>query len=418
MPVADRTDPGGRPEVGPDLLTGPDAGELLEAALSCAGGRLETWRVTQVDQRSETTTVAYRATVRWPTGCTDDVLGATSLSADNDPPRIPGALTLTTGPHRVCVWRLPDDPALPALATAMNPARLGQVLRSFGLGSTEPHAELISYRPKRRAVLRIEADRQTWYAKVLPPAEVAGLQRRHEMLTAAGVPVPRSLGWTEQGLLVLAKLPGTPLRQRLLTPAADPLEALPRPEDALELLGRLPPGVLGLHRRRPWSRRAPQYAAMIGQALPAEAARADRLASAVATGLRSIGFGVEATHGDFYEAQMTVDEAGRIVGLLDVDTLGPGSRADDLACALAHCDALALSSPRHAVRSAALAGLWRPVFEQRVDPTGLRLRTAGVLMSLATGPHRVQRPDWPEATGRMLDRIEEILAGGPARSRW
>jgi len=397
--------------VGPDELTGPDAGELLEAALSSAGGQLENWRVTQVDQHSDQTTVAYRATVRWPTGSTDDLLGASALSADDDPPQAPGALTVTNGPHRVCIWRLPDDPELPGLATAMDPARLERALDSFGVGGTDLHTEVVSYRPKQRAVLRITTARRILYAKVLPAAQAPGLHRRHQMLREAGIPVPRSPGRTDEGMVLLESLPGTPLRQRLLTPSADPLQGLPRPDDVITLLDRLPPGVLGLHRRRPWSRRARLYADLIGEYLPDEADRARRLGAAVTSGLRADPPGVEATHGDFYEAQMTVDRAGRIVGLLDVDTLGPGSRADDLACALAHCDALALSSPRHTARADALARSWRPVFEQRVGQDGLRLRTAGVLMSLATGPHRVQRPDWREATGRMLDRIEQVLAG-------
>ncbi|MBT0771167.1 aminoglycoside phosphotransferase family protein [Kineosporia sp. J2-2] len=392
-----------------DMLTGPDAAELLEAAVSTAGGRLEGWRVTQVDHRGAVTTVAYAATVQWPTGRTDDVLGATSLAPGDEPPRIPGTLTLSDGQNRVCVWRLPDDPGLPGLATAMNQQALSSLLTSFGLDSSGLRTDLVSYRPKRRAVIRISAAGGVIYAKVLPPGDVEALHRRHEMLHGAGVPVPHSLGWTDDGLLLLENLPGTPLRRRLLAPGPDLTAGLPDPHDVIGVLDRFPPGVLGLNRRRPWSRRAPQYAAMVGEALPAEAERARQLAAVVAEGLRHTGLGSDPTHGDFYEAQMMVDPAGRLVGLLDVDTVGPGSRADDLACALAHCEALALSSPRHADRSLAMSRLWRPVFERQVPAEQLRLSTAGVLMSLATGPHRVQRPNWEDATSRMLDRIEDML---------
>ncbi|GLY19089.1 aminoglycoside phosphotransferase family protein [Kineosporia rhizophila] len=399
-----------------EMLTGPDAGDLLEAAVSTAGGHLEDWRVTQVDHRGEVTTVAYQATVQWPTGRTDDVLGATSLAAGDEPPQVPGTLTLSDGQNRVCVWRLPDDPGLPGLSTALSTEALPGLLRSFGLDPQGLRTEVVSYRPKRRAVIRVSSAGGVLYAKVLPPADVEALHRRHEMLYEAGVPVPHSLGWTDDGLLVLENLPGTPLRRRLLSSnAAGSGEAgLPRPEELISVLDKFPPGVLGLNRRRPWSRRAPQYAEMIGRSLPTEAARARQLADVVAAGLKGVPLGSDPTHGDFYEAQLTVDASGRVVGLLDVDTVGPGSRADDLACALAHCEALALSSERHAARSYALSRLWRPVFEQQVDALGLRLRTAGVLMSLATGPHRVQRPDWEAATSRMLDRIEEVLQGRPA----
>ena len=54
-------------------------------------------------------------------------------------------------------------------------------------------------------------------------------------------------------------------------------------------------------------------------------------------------------------------------------------------------------------------------FEEAVDPVELRLRTAGVLVSLATGPHRVQESRWPEATSRRLDAaqgwVEEAAVG-------
>ena len=396
-----------------DLLTGPDAADLLEAAVSTAGGHVQAWRVTQVDHRGGVTTVAYQATVQWPTGRTDDVLGATSLTADDEPPQAPGALTLSDGEHRVCVWRLPADPGLPGLTTVLNPVRLKRLVRSFGLDPAGLRTELVSYRPKRRAVIRIESAGGVLYAKVLPPEDVEALHRRHEMLYAAGVPVPQSLDWTDDGLLILENLPGTALRRRLTMSGPDPAAGLPGPEEVLTLLNRLPRGVLGLTRRRPWSRRAPQYAELVARSLPPEAERARQLGATIAAGLKGVPAGSDPTHGDFYEAQLTVNEAGRIVGLLDVDTVGPGSRADDLACALAHCEALALSSERHAARANALSRLWRPVFEQMVDAGPLRLRTAGVLMSLATGPHRVQRPDWQGATTRLLDRIEDVLEPGP-----
>ncbi|GLY26753.1 phosphotransferase [Kineosporia sp. NBRC 101731] len=392
-----------------DMLTGPDAGELLEAALSTAGGHLEDWRVTQVDHRGAVTTVAYQATVQWPSGRTDDVLGASSLAPDDEPPQVPGALTLSDGENRVCVWRLPDDPGLPGLTTAMQVPALTELLRSFGIDPGDLRTDLVSYRPKRRAVIRISAAGGVIYAKVLPPGDVEALHRRHEMLYKAGVPVPHSLGWTDDGLLVLENLPGTPLRRRLMSAGA----GLPDANNVLSVLDRLPSAVLGLNRRRPWSRRAPQYAELISHALPTEAERARQLAGIVAEGLKDTGLGSDPTHGDFYEAQLTVDHGGRIVGLLDVDTVGPGCRADDLATALAHCEALALSSPRHADRSYAMSRLWRPVFEQRVDADQLRLRTAGVLMSLATGPHRVQRPEWQTATTRLLDRMEDLLQDRP-----
>ena len=98
-----------------------------------------------------------------------------------------------------------------------------------------------------------------------------------------------------------------------------------------------------------------------------------------------------------------------ITGLLDVDTVGPGSRSDDLACALAHLSVLTLmwSGAAPAVRQ--LGARWLTAFERTVDPHDLRHRVAGVLLSLATGPHRVQETGWQLATVRRLDLVEHWL---------
>jgi hypothetical protein len=46
------------------------------------------------------------------------------------------------------------------------------------------------------------------------------------------------------------------------------------------------------------------------------------------------------------------------------------------------------------------------------------MRVAGVLMSLATGPHRVQDPDWARDTSARLDLVTHWLDGAVgARTR-
>jgi hypothetical protein len=46
-----------------------------------------------------------------------------------------------------------------------------------------------------------------------------------------------------------------------------------------------------------------------------------------------------------------------------------------------------------------------------VDPRDLAARVAGVLLSLATGPHRVQERNWQAATSRRLDVVAAWLDG-------
>lgn len=141
------------------------------------------------------------------------------------------------------------------------------------------------------------------------------------------MPVPPSLGYTPDGLLVLQALPGQTLRDALRGRAnpAPPATAIQA------MLDRLPPELAEAPPRRSWPQRADHYAAVIATLLPAEADRARQLAAAITAG-PGAGAAVP-VHGDLYEAQLHV-AGGRITGLLDIDTAGPGERLDDLACLL------------------------------------------------------------------------------------
>ena len=120
----------------------------------------------------------------------------------------------------------------------------------------------------------------------------------------------------------------------------------------------------------------------------------------------------DVVHGDFYEAQVFVRE-GKVVGLLDIDTVGPGRRADDLACLLAHLSVLADYGNAGRIdrgmqeRVEDAIHTWRTTFEERVDPVELALRSAGVVLSLATGPHRQQEAAWEAATEAIVRVAEE-----------
>ena len=57
------------------------------------------------------------------------------------------------------------------------------------------------------------------------------------------------------------------------------------------------------------------------------------------------------------------------------------------------------------------------VFERTVDPADLRYRVAAVVLSLATGPYRVQEPAWEQATRDRLDLAEQWLVSARAVAR-
>ena len=100
---------------------------------------------------------------------------------------------------------------------------------------------------------------------------------------------------------------------------------------------------------------------------------------------------------------------GEICGLLDIDTIGPGRRADDLACLVAHLSTVQRMNTQQAAAVRHLLATWVPVFDERVDATELRLRAAAVVISLATGPYRSQEPHWERETTFIVQAAEALV---------
>ena len=173
-------------------------------------------------------------------------------------------------------------------------------------------------------------------------------------------------------------------------------------EALVGLLDAMPPAVVGLPRRPPWTDAVGSYAEMVGCGVAGRRAQLSWLVDRVTSGLAGIPPGNEPTHGDFHEGQLFV-AGGRVTGVLDIDTVGPGRRVDDLACLLAHLSTVQRMSPEQAIGLTRLVNLWLPVFDARVDPVELRLRAAAVIISLATGPYRAQQPQWQAETAGMLN---------------
>lgn len=390
------------------LLTGPDVGDLLRAAVGTAGGELVGWRVRQVDHRpGASVTASYSARVRWADREQDETLGAsTGIAAPADRPPVPGVLDLSDGEREVAVWRYPLDPGLPGLAAACDPAAVAALLTRFGAPARAEDVRLTTraYRPRRRAVVQADVPGGRLFLKVLRPHRVQDLHDRHRLLHGSGLPVPRSLGWTEDGVVVLEALHGVQMRDRVLT--AGPV---PSGHALVRLVDSIPRAALDLPRRRSWTEGAAHYASVVGHALPDQADRVHDLATAI-TAATSDQVPDEPCHGDLYEAQLLLT-GPRVTGVLDVDSIGPGRRADDLACLIAHVHVLELMRPERVPRLSALRADWLAAADTVLDPAEVRARTAGVLLSLATGPHRVQEAGWPEATRLRVDAVERWLDG-------
>lgn len=379
------------------LLLGPEVTSILACAVDVAGGTLRAWSARQVNHQPSTSTVVqYRADVTWPDGSTTS---ETLVAATGD--RIPdGAAVLDDGSTRVGVWRWPIDPALPGLTAALDERAVAALLGDLGLGSGALRLRVRAYRPGRRAVIESTGPRGRLFLKVVRPRTVEALHRTHRSL-AARLPVPDSLGWSDDGVVVLPALPGRTLRELLRSGRS----VLPEPRALEELLDRLPVAT-SCAPRQGLVDGAGHHARVIASFAPSQRDRVDELLGELTSRpLRE--HDTVGVHGDFYETQLLV-ERGRISGLLDVDTAGAGVRVDDLANLCAHLSVLALTSDRsRTVRRYGAAVLAHA--EGRYDRRDLRTRIAAGVLALATGPFRVQERDWTRATLRRLQLAEQWL---------
>ncbi len=392
------------------LLLGEDAVDLWDAALSPAGGRLTRLRPTGTSvQPGGAATVQYAAEVAW----TDGRRSRESLAATTGA-RIPEGATVLEGGSdgevvRVGLWRWPLDPALPALAWASRAGATTDRLGALGLADGPLRLRLRAYRPGRRAVIEATSPTVSTFLKVVRPVAVGRLVERHAVLDGA-VPVPPVLASTDDGVVVLPGLAGTPMRDLVAGDGA----GLPDAATIDALLDALPEAaalVVPAGRSRPGDARGRvrAHAAVLGLVAPELRPRLDRLVAVLEDADPGEHEEVP-VHGDFYESQLLVD-GGRVVGLLDVDTVGRGHRIDDWATLLGHLVLLETILPAPATAVRYRAELQEAAL-RRWPAAQLRPRIAAVLLGLATGPFRVLQGDWAARTAARIAAAEEWAAPG------
>jgi hypothetical protein len=356
-------------------LSGPAAGEIAATVLAGEGVLLESWELDRVHHRPGVG-VTVGLVVHWsPPGgrAAQEYLCVTTAPLDARAAARPGVVALADQTRSLHLWRHPADPELPGLALACQP--------------TDADLELVAYRPLRRAVVRVRphpgapGGPDVTYRKVVRPRQVEALQARHVLLRSAGLPVPASLGWTTDGVVTLAALQGHSLAQALTSDGASALD----PQAFIDLLDAVPDGALELPRRPAWADNARLYASGAALALPARAPALHALGAQIAELVAHTDPGpIVPTHGDLYEANLLVAGA-EITGLLDLDSVGPGHRVDDLACLLGHALVLPCLAPSTYPLVPAVVRRWLAAFDAVVDPAALRARVAGVVLSLVAG---------------------------------
>ena len=388
------------------VLLGDSAVDVLTAAGAAAGFTVDEASASQVRYvPGRYVTVQYRTKLTEASGRSSaPMLVATS---GIDVPE--GTPIISADDITIAVWRFPRDPFLPGLAAALDEKAAVDLLTRLGARTTTVRLRARSYRATRRAVVEARAEAETVYMKVLRPSRVEALQSRHASL-ARHVPVPHSLGWSRDlGIVAMQGLHGRTLRQAI---EAGEFE-LPSPQALVALLDQFPePGpdastVKGAYQR------SGDHARLIGAVLPESKEQLDGIVPRVVAA--TIQEPPVAVHGDFHSSQVLID-AGRVVGLVDVDTAGVGQRTDDLANLIGQLSTLTLVSSQPLAIETYIAELLAH-FDRITDPAALRLRIAAVVLGLATGPFRVQSNDWTEETWSRLALARKwVAAASPSRS--
>lgn len=283
------------------------------------------------------------------------------------------------GGATLSVWRHPHDPYLPGLAAACD----ADVV-SLWVDTSPVHVTMSAYRPIRRAVLRYEAPGHTWFAKVVRPSRLADLAHRQNAMAEAGLS-PQLLGTPAPGTMLMDPAPGISLAKALSAALAGD-GAMPSPWGLIDVLERLPDSVLAMRHRPSWVDHLDFHSRAAASAQPSHRREIETVAGRIRRILdREPVSAVAATHGDFYEANVFVEQ-GSPRQLIDLDALGPGLREDDLACMLGHLAVLPALSPRHFGRLGPVVDDWAAVFESTIpSATGLRARVAAVALSLVAG---------------------------------
>lgn len=419
-----------------EYMTGPGASGLVHAACR-AGGRaphvsaagfhyqvseldVASWKVTSTHARPG---AGVSVTFRVSLVRADDSLSITAVASTERVPRgasIP--LRLDPGvissryrqlpPIPVQVWVFPRDPLLPQLATFYNADTVGEVLNLDDL-----RLKPVVYRPTRRAMLRVlHGDDTVAWIKVLFPAKAEQLQKTLDLLGPSEFPIAEAVPVSAPGVIIQRHGHGRPLSNLI---SKQPHHAARMFGQIKRVLDALPKTVLDLSPQPSWTDRRTHYARSLASSIPDLQPAIERLMSIIDTCLDDSA-PVVPTHGDLFEANLLTD-GSTITTVLDLDSIGPGKRADDYACLLAHASVLPFLSPRRWItaqpiepwrhrlnqflpgkrcpsypESETALEAWRIHAEREVNPADLYARTAAVTLSLAASASLM----WGEAETR------------------
>jgi hypothetical protein len=290
---------------------------------------------------------------------------------------------------------LPLDPRLPALAAS--PLELARMLEELGLDAAPKPAEprLLSYKPGRRAVLRLDGHLLKIYGSARQFAAAAAGLRAGSALS--GIATPRFEAIIAPSRLTAqAAVEGAPVPS---LEAAREAGALARSLQRAEVPGLAPAG------REAQLEAVRRKAVLIGAVVPALAARVGTLARRLTGSTPRHGRLVPA-HGDFHAGQLLRVEGS--LHLLDLDSICLGTPALDLAEYAAEATGAGLETGMAALE-ALLEGYG-------ARPGGLDWDLAAAILVRASHPFHRALPAWADRVEGMVAAAETVLAewSGPA----
>ncbi|MDA1035825.1 MAG: phosphotransferase [Chloroflexi bacterium] len=314
------------------------------------------------------------------------------------------------------IFRYPDDPFLPGLATAASPIEAHSLLaKLLQVSPKKLYVDAVRYRPGTRAVLRHEitwggprSPRNTLFARVLPPSKLPRLLSAAALVGASGFTLPRLVAtWDEGGVAWMTEVPGKTLRERIRTGNA------PEPERVLDALSPLWEAPFDADEGHPLNVAGGFNLTntLLTNVLAEGGEQHDVLTHLTST-LQPFAEAWQPTaraHNDFHDDQVIVTPDDHLA-IIDFEETGPGDPQIDIANILAHLNWMA-----HFGRNTEAYGAYREQIRTSAlgrfgwNPADLNIREGFLVFRLASNPVRQMKSGWRDQVEAGLALASEIV---------